>query len=732
MSLRIYYGGRVHMVSMTKNKFRSAFTIVELIVVITVISILAAIVLISYGAWRTSTATSSLKSDLEHAASAMESSRTFSSTYPLTIPSTFTSSASNTIILTLPDTKSFCLDGTTTISSSIKYYIDNLIQANGAAVGTCATRTSLPVPGVVANVAFTTGSTQIIVTWALATPNYATQHNVQCALDPAFITGLLQGSTTDGTTATYTLSGANALTTYYCRVRGANNNGPGSWSGAGSGDTQQHTCSDTSQYGTYPDCYDYDSLPVGTSIAGYWTTPPLEYVLEDGAAISRTTYADLFALIGTTYGAGDGSTTFNVPDSRGRATVGLSSSDAEFNSIGEKYGEKSHTITVNELPSHAHNQNVSANSGGSAVRNDFQSDLHGVPYTQGVNTMPNGGGGASNIIQPSIVKQYAIKWRPATGTDSTLSAGTTLQGYWSSAPTGYTAEIGGNISRTTYSSLYGVIGTAYGTGDGSTTFGIPNSQGRVGVNKNPSDTQFATLGQLFGEKTHLLTVAEMVSHAHTEYITANTGGGAVRTDYQADGNGGVYSQGIITGSTGGGQAFNVIQPSIAKKSTIKTAAATGSNDDSGMVTGTSIEGWWSTAPSGYFLEDGSAVSRTTYSDLFVLIGTTYGAGDGSTTFNIPDSRGRVAVNKNAADTQFATIGLKFGEKTHIMSLAELPSHVHGQTVTASSGGPALRDDYKGDAAGATYAQNMNTDNAGGNAPYNVIQPSITKMFAIKY
>ena len=78
---------------MIKNKFRSAFTIVELIVVISVIAILAAIVLVSYGAWRTSTATSSLKSDLGHVASAMESSRTFSGTYPLVIPSTFTASA---------------------------------------------------------------------------------------------------------------------------------------------------------------------------------------------------------------------------------------------------------------------------------------------------------------------------------------------------------------------------------------------------------------------------------------------------------------------------------------------------------------------------------------------------------------------------------------------------------------------------------------------------------------
>lgn len=48
----------------------------------------------------------------------------------------------------------------------------------------------------------------------------------------------------------------------------------------------------------------------------------------------------------------------------------------------------------------------------------------------------------------------------------------------------------------------------------------------------------------------------------------------------------------------------------------------------------------SAAPSGYLLCDGSAVSRSTYSALFTVLGTAYGAGDGSTTFNVPDMRGR--------------------------------------------------------------------------------------------
>lgn len=726
----LYHGVRVFM---KKVAFRPAFTIVELIVVIAIIGILVGVTLVSYGAWRSATATNSVKNDLSQAAATMESSRTFDGAYPLTLPGSFEASDSNTILLTLPDTASYCIDGTSSISDTIEYYIDNLTRPNGATAGTCATRTSLPIPSSVANVAFTTGSSQINVSWTLPSPNYATQYLVQCALDPAFITGLVQNTVSNPTATGTTLTGATAVTSYYCRVKSTNANGQSSWSNLSNGDTQQYVCADTNQYGTYPDCYAYDSIAVGASIAGYWTTPPSQYLLEDGSAVSRTTYADLFAVIGTTFGAGNGTTTFNLPDSRGRATVNINSSDTEFDTIGETYGEKSHTLLTTEIPAHSHVQNVTANSGGPAVRNDYSNEGSSAAYPQGVNTNTAGSGSPSNVTQPSIVKQYAIKWRPSTGTNSTLPPGTTLQGYWTSAsPSGYTYESGTPISRTTYSVLFGAIGTTYGAGDGSTTFSTPNSRGRVGVNRNASDTQFATLGLTFGEKTHLLSIAEMASHSHTQVITANSGGSAVRNDYSADASGLVYTQTLSTAGAGGGQAFNVIQPSIVKRSSIKTTAAIGTVDDSGIAPGTSIEGWWATIPTGFLAEDGSAVSRTTYANLFAVIGTTHGAGDGSTTFNLPDSRGRVSVNRNSGDSLFGTIGQKSGEKTHIMTLAELPSHSHAQYVTAANGGNAWRNDYKADAAGGGYAQGISTGTTGSSTAYNVIQPSITKMFAIKY
>lgn len=71
-------------------------------------------------------------------------------------------------------------------------------------------------------------------------------------------------------------------------------------------------------------------------------------------------------------------------------------------------GEYKHALTINEMPSHKHAQYITANNGGSGIRNDYTTDGHGLPYEQGVDTGPSGGGYAHNNVQPYIVVYF---WR---------------------------------------------------------------------------------------------------------------------------------------------------------------------------------------------------------------------------------------------------------------------------------------------------------------------------------
>ncbi len=95
-------------------------------------------------------------------------------------------------------------------------------------------------------------------------------------------------------------------------------------------------------------------------------------------------------------------------------------------------------------------------------------------------------------------------------------------------------------------------------------------------------------------------------------------------------------------------------------------------------------------PAGFLLCDGSAVSRTTYAALFTVLGTTWGVGDGSSTFNLPDLRRRVTVGTGGAGTGILgnTVGSIGGAETVILSGSHLPPHTHSawdgsQFATAS-------------------------------------------------
>lgn len=113
------------------------------------------------------------------------------------------------------------------------------------------------------------------------------------------------------------------------------------------------------------------------------------------------------------------------------------------------------------------------------------------------------------------------------------------------------------------------------------------------------------------------------------------------------------------------------------------------------------------APEGYLFCDGSAVSRTTYNVLFSAIGTTWGVGDGTTTFNLPDLRGRGPLGAGTgAGLSARTLGASGGAETVTLTSAEMPSHTHTHNANGGAGSGA------DPSTGLAYANGANTASAG--------------------
>lgn len=95
--------------------------------------------------------------------------------------------------------------------------------------------------------------------------------------------------------------------------------------------------------------------------------------------------------------------------------------------------------------------------------------------------------------------------------------------------------------------------------------------------------------------------------------------------------------------------------------------------------------WGAATPSGWLECDGSAVSRTTYADLFAVLGTTWGAGDGSTTFNLPDMRGRAPIGAGTgAGLTARALAATTGGETTTLAVGNMPAHDHGAVSGSTS------------------------------------------------
>lgn len=169
-----------------------------------------------------------------------------------------------------------------------------------------------------------------------------------------------------------------------------------------------------------------DTLPIGSVVKWFSTTIPTNWLECNGQAISRTEYAELFAVIGTKYGSGDGSTTFNLPNIKGKTTVGLDIDDTDFNTLGKTGGEKTHTLTENEIPpmdvhmtQHTWFDRGGLEAGGAVNRKVVAGGGTGGSPEFVIGTV-NGGGQAHNNLQPYIVSNYIIKAKQTQAVAATV------------------------------------------------------------------------------------------------------------------------------------------------------------------------------------------------------------------------------------------------------------------------------------------------------------------------
>lgn len=174
-------------------------------------------------------------------------------------------------------------------------------------------------------------------------------------------------------------------------------------------------------------------LPSGAVMPYAGATEPSGWLFCYGQNVSRTTYAALFAVLGTTYGSGDGSTTFALPDLRGRVVAGQDdmggtsasrltnqSGGLDGDVLGATGGAETHTLTIAQMPLHGHPVRINLATGASSdstggfmleTTSDFNYPSYtGTPgSTAGNQIGGEGGGGAHNNVQPTIILNYIIK-----------------------------------------------------------------------------------------------------------------------------------------------------------------------------------------------------------------------------------------------------------------------------------------------------------------------------------
>ena len=288
--------------------------------------------------------------------------------------------------------------------------------------------------------------------------------------------------------------------------------------------------------------------------------------------------------------------------------------------------------------------------------------------------------------------------------------------------------------------------------------------GNTGVTIRPTENQF-----VITNGTSVFNVAptefSSLTIGGTLDISGNTSiGGTLNTTGKAEFEDDVSVSGALV--IGGSATFSstvTIEGANLQATNAKVCASAFHGDGSNltgivaMPTGAVVPFGGSSAPTGFLLCAGQAVSRSTYSALFGVISTTYGTGDGSSTFNLPDLRGRVVAGQDDMGGSSAdrltgqtggvngdTLAATGGAETHALTEAQLASHSHAAAMEQNSSdesgitrvglGRSLSDrdnNYRTSVSVGGGADQLLIANTGSGSAHNNVQPTIILNYIIK-
>lgn len=330
-----------------------------------------------------------------------------------------------------------------------------------------------------------------------------------------------------------------------------------------------------------------DSFPIGAVVEWWSDVIPEGWLKCNGQTLNKSDYPDLYDVIGDTYTETPSSTTFSLPKHDGRTPVGVDSNDSDFSTLGAMLGEKKHTLTVDEMPSHNHRANslvdwhTQASSGLAGTDGAYWRVSVRETHNTG-NNQPH------NNIQPSITTHFIIKAKQCA-----VTAAEVVDNLDSEDAKGALSASQGKILNDKIENLqnslldmFYPIGSYYETSvadfNPNTAWGgtwVEDSKGRATIAAGECDDdegKMYTLGQKIGASTNWITTSMIPKinisgttetdggHAHALATANGQGNNQWGYDFTYDNNSAGWNSGAFNLTNPDGKHYHNINLSIGK------------------------------------------------------------------------------------------------------------------------------------------------------------------------